>query len=142
MPKTLCPEDFHPSEGTIKALIAWGKENQNPLGDRLIDEAFITKESLIIEFREYWLREAPVKDRKKSNWQTTYRNKVKSQWKYELNQYEYNRHKRPDSGSNGFKPFEAMTDQKKPIAPVKPKYRLKTDKERMDDFKKLEEMMK
>jgi hypothetical protein len=122
--KTPVPSDFCPTMDTIKILMAWGVEEQNPCGDKLIDQEFIEKRSIILEFIDYWQNTAPPSTRKKANWQTTYRNYIKRiAWPNHLRDFENNRHKRSDGGSYGFNHIADITTDK-PKTPVKLRYKL------------------
>ena len=122
--KTTVPLDFQPTSESIQALIVWGAIDKKPVGDKLIDAEFITRKDIVAEFICFWSSERG-KNNIKTNWQTTYRNYIKRiAWPNAIRDFEYNRHKRSDSGSNGFKPFgEAM----KPVIknkPVQLKYKI------------------
>lgn len=139
MAKSLVPSDFRPTMETVKALMAWGVEQKNPCGDKLIDQEFIERKSIIYEFIDYWLNVAPVKDRKKSNWQTTYRNYIKLiAWPKNLRDFEYNRHRRTEYGNGGLNPINTMVGRDKTNVAVKPKYRPPTAEESIAKFNELE----
>lgn len=145
MPKTLCPEDFYPDEGVISLLKIWGEIKKNPCGDKLINEEFITRKDVIAEFIDYWLNRH-TGDKKKKLWQKAYVWHVKNiAWPNELSDFEKNRHRRSDSGSNGFNSFSYMTEHERPKPAQKLKYKLPERPEvepmtREEALKQLKEM--
>ena len=119
---TLVEKDFKPDENTVKILIAWGRFEKNPCGDKLIDEEFITREDIRLEFITYWLNDAIPSKAKKKNWQKAFQNGIKIiYWPRELRDFEYNRHKRPkhQQGGNAFvNVLNSLQPPRKRIEPV------------------------
>jgi len=139
MAKTLINQDFAPTEGSIACLKAWfsspralklGK-NVYPaqiwlMGDRHIDEEFISDKYEIIRFISFWsdAEQSGKYERKKSNWQTAFMNDIKKAWPLACMDYEKSHGKRSDSGSNGFKGFGDLTEQDKPKPVQRLKYKI------------------
>lgn len=123
--KTTVPTDFFPTPESIQALIVWGAIDKRPVGDKLIDEEFITRKDIVADFICYWSTERDEKDNKRVNWQSTYRNFIKQRaWPQAIRDFEYSRHKRTDRGS-GFKKVDGyISDQPTPVKPVVRKWKL------------------
>ena len=151
---TLCPEDFAPTPGTINVLRAWfaierqvkiGK-NIYPaqmwiMGDRHIDREFIADRYQVIKFTSFWgdeLRSGKYQ-RAKLNWQSAYQYEIKKEWPMACMDYERNHGKRSDSGSNGFKKVNEAYGQLMSGKPAERRYRIPTDEESRENFKRLEE---
>ena len=140
--KTTIPLDFHPTPETITALVAWGAIDKRPVGDKLIDAEFITRKDIIAEFVCFWSSERG-QNNKKVNWQSTFRNYIKRiAWPNAIRDFEYNRHRRPDNGSGGFKSISEAYAPDKPVPEPVRRYRIPTDEESIGNFKRLEERMK
>lgn len=140
MAKTTVPLDFQPDQGCIDCLSAWGMVN-TPKGDQLCGEWFITRKDIIADFIDYWLRRRKG-DKTKIDWQRTYMNAIKKiYWPNELRDFEYNRHRRPDTGSRGFKHAAYTPEYQSGEGVVERKYRIPTDEESIGNFKRLEEEM-
>lgn len=95
--KTICPEDFLPTSETVVALLAWGGECGIVMGDQRLSADYIRSKARICEFVVYWRTEAAPGDRKKVNWQSTFRNRIKTQWKYDCRHWEKEREARHGS---------------------------------------------
>ena len=156
MPKSLVPQDFQPTDGTIAVLKAWfavarpvkiGKISYPSqmwiMGDRHIDDEFIKDRYQIAKFISFWSDESQSAkyDRNKSNWQAAYMYEIKREWPKACKDYEKGHGKRSDSGSQGLTPFtDAMTKLMQTEAPKQQRrYRIKSDAEYLEEFKQLEQ---
>lgn len=93
-------------------------------------------------FMSYFLDpELPDSKAKKSSWDMTCQRWMRSAWTGKAGRdWEYNRHKRDNYSSNGFKSISEAYAPDKPI-PVR-KYRVPTEEDSRAMFKQLEERMK
>jgi len=122
MNNTECPEDFRPNEATIKILIAWGRVKKNPCGNKLIDEEFITREDVRLEFVDYWINKAIPSKRLKKDWQRAFQNGVKLiYWNREISEFEQKRHHRSDFGLNRMASFDEIRKPEPAKKPMKRK---------------------
>ena len=153
--KTTVSPEFQPTPETIKSLLVWGEgvqrlklygkwfEPQHWLqGERRLDEKYITAKYNITKFVCFWSDEEQSGnyDRKKSNWQRAYQTEIKKSWGIACLEYDKaNRHRRPDNGSGGFKSISEAYAPDKPVPEPVRRYRIPTDEESRENFKRLEE---
>ena len=136
MASTYCTKDYHPCDHAYDLMFDYvlAMEEIAAAPNRMShDEIRRMCDSETPAMRLYFIS----KRIKRASWDLTWVNWMKKH-------YEGSRHKRPDNGSQGFKPMNEAYGQlisEKPIAKPERRYRIPTDEECLDKFKRLEQEM-